>query len=177
MVAVLVSLMFLAMQFCRWFLSLFSFYTGGEIQDGCEEKQFLELGRSGTITCYFDVPFHAILWYDSKDIADRAPIVRCVRDDDTEDGCVSGIHGVSPDGSLLIETVSLQHDRTFTVLKFSSEFEEPTKYLVEAIVTGRRCFRFSNNYPSPVLYVIHRDMIYFTSPYIRYDKNSASTFV
>ncbi|XP_071843125.1 uncharacterized protein [Apostichopus japonicus] len=45
------------------------------------------------------------------------------------------MYAVAVDGSLLIENIVLAHERTFAVLIFNSEFEEPITYHVDVITT------------------------------------------
>lgn len=51
-------------------------------------------------------------------------------------GYLSQEFDIHPNGSLVINSVSLFHDREFAVLKFQSKTEDPLRLVIEVIATG-----------------------------------------
>lgn len=133
-----ISLLYYKDLFC--FNCFIFIHADADVNNDCEPRQYLELGRKGTIKCSFDIGFHAIHWYDSVDTVQGKPIVSCISAEQSSGGCDNGMYAVAVDGSLLIENIVLAHERTFAVLIFNSEFEEPMTYYVDVITTGKNNF-------------------------------------
>lgn len=118
--------------FCKTFFFWgWLFYTNvSSIQEGCTSPQYLELGKTGNIQCFFLNDFFSVAWYNSTDIV-QEPILVMKSSVKSGTGYLSGEFDVYANGSLRINHVSLQHEEIFTVLKFDSNVADPNLFVIE----------------------------------------------
>ncbi|KAJ8051002.1 NLR family CARD domain-containing protein 4 [Holothuria leucospilota] len=96
-------------------LLIATFYCSGVHTKGtCESPQFLELYKRGIINCMFHEEFFSVLWYNTLEYLEYDPILDYQNTIKTGVGYESGEFDVYPNGSLIINRVSPQHD-FFTV--------------------------------------------------------------
>ncbi|KAJ8019403.1 hypothetical protein HOLleu_42044 [Holothuria leucospilota] len=112
--------------------ALFS-VSGEERHEYCKSPQHLELGTTGTIRCSFEEGFFGVFWYNSSDVEERAIITLKDTVKDGE-GYLSGEFDIQSDGSLIINHVSLRHDKVFTVVVFNSTLQDPVHLSVRVVV-------------------------------------------
>ncbi|PIK47018.1 hypothetical protein BSL78_16108 [Apostichopus japonicus] len=91
----------------------------------CATLQYLELFQSGTVQCAFEEGYLGIQWYDSTTIG-TPPIITFVKSVKGGSGYLSREYDVYPNGSLIINNVTLHHERIFSVSVAASE-DEPIK--------------------------------------------------
>ncbi|KAJ8048559.1 hypothetical protein HOLleu_00920 [Holothuria leucospilota] len=101
----------------------------------CVSPQYVELGRTGTINCTFQDDLFSLLWYDTADYKRNEPVLSYQRSVKTGVGYESGEYDIHPNGSLSINRVSLQHNRTFSVACIPTVEDVPTFINVGVIVT------------------------------------------
>ncbi|KAJ8033449.1 Protein NLRC5 [Holothuria leucospilota] len=86
----------------------------------CKSQQFLELGKTGYIECFFTKPFFGIFWFDSLDHVNNVPIAMLKDSVKSGDGYQAGEYDINPHGSLIITEVSPLHEKSFTVYKLET---------------------------------------------------------
>lgn len=107
------------------------FSQGEEI---CASPQYLELGKTGTIDCTFQERFFAVVWYNSTISTMDDPLLHYQSSLKLGPGYQSGEFDVFPNGSLIINNVSLQNDHTFRVVYMPSDEDAPYPIDVRIIV-------------------------------------------
>lgn len=104
--------------------------------DGCRSPQHLELGKNGTVSCYFSAGFYGIFWYNSTSYETDRPFLYYKEGEKTGRGYTSGEFDIHPNGSLVINNVSLEHDHFFTVVHIKRKEEaDPETHKVRVVVT------------------------------------------
>ncbi|KAJ8018728.1 hypothetical protein HOLleu_43122 [Holothuria leucospilota] len=91
----------------------------------------------GIIHCTFEENMFGVLWYNSTDFDIEEPIVTLFGTEKGGPGFLSGEFDVLFNGSLIINNVTLYHEHSFYVSKFSSQDDDPVSISVEIIVTGK----------------------------------------
>lgn len=109
--------------------------SGRQQNNTCVSPQYVELGGTGTINCTFQDDLFSLLWYDTPDYKQNEPVLSYQRSVKTGVGYKSGEYDIHPNGSLSINRVSLQHNRTFSVAYIPTEEDVPTFINVGVIVT------------------------------------------
>lgn len=128
--------------------------------EGCRSTQYLELHEPGTIQCFFREGFFGIYWYDSTETVKDIPILNFQGSTKSGTGFTSGEYDIHPNGSLIIHNVTVDHEKSFAVVKLNSSEQTPLQINVEIITTvhaphdfpiiktckgqGRACFRQVN---------------------------------
>lgn len=99
----------------------------------------LEIGKSGTISCSFPNDFSSVHWYYNLDVTDGPPTLSYELQDQTVngDGYDSGEFDINPDGSLIINNVSVHYETNFTVVKFQTLFEPPERFVISIITISK----------------------------------------
>ncbi|KAJ8034282.1 hypothetical protein HOLleu_21050 [Holothuria leucospilota] len=87
--------------------------------EGCESPQYLEINQRGTIQCTFQDDAFGIYWYNSTDTVEEKPILNFQGSMKSGIGFTSGEYDVHPNGSLIINNVTVRHDNNFTVVKLN----------------------------------------------------------
>ncbi|XP_071851550.1 uncharacterized protein [Apostichopus japonicus] len=111
-------------------------FTFGDKQ-GCISPQYLEIGKSGNISCSFNDGFYSIHWYYNLDVTEGPPTLSYERQQVAGEGYESGKFNINMDGSLIINNVSVQHETLFTAYEFETEQTLPKKHDVEIITIVR----------------------------------------
>lgn len=98
--------------------------------EGCESPQYLEINQRGTIQCTFQDDAFGIYWYNSTDTVEEKPILNFQGSMKSGIGFTSGEYDVHPNGSLIINNVTVRHDNNFTVVKLNLQEEIQTQYTI-----------------------------------------------
>lgn len=109
-------------------------WTGAETSQGCTSPQYLELGKTGTIACSFEEGFYGVYWYNSTDVQQAFPMIYLSSSAKYGNGYTTGEFDIYPNGSLLINNVTLQHDKVFTVTFLQSQRDAEIKINVLSVV-------------------------------------------
>ncbi|KAJ8041330.1 NLR family CARD domain-containing protein 4 [Holothuria leucospilota] len=109
--------------------------SGADLQEGCEPLQYLELGQRGTIQCYFREGFLGVFWYESEDFANDDPILSYKDSEISGAGYKSGEFSIWPNGSLIINNVSIAHDHVYTAIKLNTLDDDPFPHTVNVTTT------------------------------------------
>lgn len=116
---------------------IWMFYSSlGEVLEGCQSPQYLQFRKLGIIHCNLNDTFSAVFWYDSTNIFDDEPVVTFTHSIKGGQGYRSGEFDITPDGSLLILEVGLNHEKNFTMARFASLDENPSTFTVSVVVAG-----------------------------------------
>lgn len=100
----------------------------------CTSPQYLELGETDVIQCFFADGFLAVLWYNST--AEEA-ILTYKNNEKSGRGYMSGEFDIFPNGSLIIQNVSLSHERYFRVTEIKSQAGETESYPIAVKTFGK----------------------------------------
>ncbi|KAJ8051058.1 hypothetical protein HOLleu_04483 [Holothuria leucospilota] len=103
----------------------------------CEHRQYLELGKSGIISCSFQEGFFGVFWFNTTNYRSEEPILHFTQSSKTGVGYTSGEYDVLENGSLVIINVTFQHETSFTVAYFQSQRDAALYYDVKVVVLGR----------------------------------------
>lgn len=103
----------------------------------CNSPQYLELGRPGTINCDFGDDFLGVYWYNSTTLLDSDQIIYYSDYNKDGTGYLSGEFDILPNGTLIINNVSLHHEHVFTAVMFRTKVETTVPIYVMVIVTGK----------------------------------------
>ncbi|KAJ8049797.1 hypothetical protein HOLleu_02701 [Holothuria leucospilota] len=114
-----------------------SFCSDEHSEAKCISPQYLEIRTTSTIQCLFHQDFFAVLWYNSTDSLKDGPILEYQNMTKSGPGFTLGEFDIHQNGSLIINNVSLSHERTFMVGYLRFKFNEPTFINVEVLVTVR----------------------------------------
>lgn len=118
--------------------------SGINSKDECISPQFVELGKSGIVNCHFQESFYGVYWYNSTNVASD-PIAFLKDSVKGGEGYFSGDFDVNSDGSLKVNNVTLEHEKVFSVMKFTSSKDEPIFRSVRVITIVKP------NYSYPVI--------------------------
>ncbi|KAJ8021929.1 Nucleotide-binding oligomerization domain-containing protein 2 [Holothuria leucospilota] len=108
----------------------------GDVLEGCQSPQYLQFRKVGIIHCNLNDTFSAVFWYDSTNIFDDEPVVTFTHSIKGGQGYKSGEFDITPEGSLVILDVGLNHEKNFTMARFASLDENPSTSTVSVVVTG-----------------------------------------
>ncbi|KAJ8018082.1 hypothetical protein HOLleu_44125 [Holothuria leucospilota] len=110
--------------------------VGAQTTGTCESPQFLDLRERGIISCVFHEEFYRVLWYNTTEYLNNVPILDFQNKIKTGVGYESGEYDVYPNGSLIINRVSLQHD-SFTVAYLHTKKDVPIFIHIQVVVVGK----------------------------------------
>ncbi|PIK36063.1 putative NLR family CARD domain-containing protein 4 [Apostichopus japonicus] len=102
-------------------------------EDVCKTPQVLEIGKSGKIVCSFSEDFSSIHWYFNLDVKDGLPTISYSSNGVDGTGYTSGEFNIDPDGSLVINNVSVEHEAKFSVVEFETLQDLPREYEINII--------------------------------------------
>lgn len=112
----------------------FSLYTENSDENTeCAPIQYVEIGTRGLIQCSFNERLFAIAWYN---VNHRKGILLLQNDKKSGDGYVSGEFDIYPNGSLLINNVTANHESVFRVTKAISDSDASDSYVIYLHTTG-----------------------------------------
>lgn len=100
----------------------------------CDSPQYLELGKTATISCLFPENFFGVLWYNSSEFVFNDPLVDYRNFVKKGAGYTSGEFNIHNNGSLIINYVTLEHEHTFKVAYLPSEEDKPVFIDITVIV-------------------------------------------
>lgn len=90
------------------------------------------------ILCHFPDGFSSVHWYNTLNIIDDDPTLNYEGGSiKSGSGYDSGEFDIQFDGSLLINNVTLNHETTFTVTKFTDNEDSPRIYAVDVHTFGK----------------------------------------
>lgn len=120
-----------------WMFVLFGSYlllVEGSSQ-ACISPQYVELGRTATISCNFERRFYGVFWFNTTNItSSERPFMIITESQKSGRGYTSGEFDIKDNGSLIINKVSLQHDISFTVNVLYTSDGDPNIENVRVIV-------------------------------------------
>ncbi|KAJ8034300.1 hypothetical protein HOLleu_21077 [Holothuria leucospilota] len=127
-----------------WFTTIGCFiwliiYLGAHVSgyEGCQSPQYLELDETGIIQCSFMEGFFGLYWYNSTDTVTEEPILNLKGSARSGPGFISGEFDVHPNGSLIINHVTIYHHHEFSVVKLNTRDDHPTPHIVDVVTTGQ----------------------------------------
>ncbi|PIK41522.1 hypothetical protein BSL78_21625 [Apostichopus japonicus] len=91
-------------------------YVNGREWIGCFSPQYAEHSSEGYIRCTFPSAFRAVYWYDDVSSEDANPFLSYDNSVKTGDGYERGEFDVLKNGTLVINTVRLKHEKLFKAL-------------------------------------------------------------
>lgn len=101
----------------------------------CISPQYVELGRTATISCNFERRFYGVFWFNTTNItSSERPFMIITESQKSGRGYTSGEFDIKDNGSLIINKVSLQHDISFTVNVLYTSDGDPNIENVRVIV-------------------------------------------
>ncbi|XP_071852725.1 uncharacterized protein [Apostichopus japonicus] len=103
--------------------------------DKCQSPQYLQLGKKGVISCNYPGGFYGAFWYNSNNLTSDDRSFICLREGMIYGtGHDTGEYGVHPDGSLMINQVSTQHNHVFAVSTLATTDDDPIVEYVHVVV-------------------------------------------
>ncbi|XP_071852753.1 uncharacterized protein [Apostichopus japonicus] len=103
--------------------------------DKCQSPQYLQLGKKGVISCNYPGGFYGAFWYKSSKLTSNDRSFISLREGMIiGPGHDSGEYGVQPDGSLMINQVSTQHNHVFAVSTLTTTDDDPIVEYVHVVV-------------------------------------------
>ncbi|PIK41215.1 hypothetical protein BSL78_21922 [Apostichopus japonicus] len=103
--------------------------------DKCPSPQYLQLGKKGVISCNYPGGFYGAFWYKSNKLTSNDRSFISLREGMIiGPGHDSGEYGVLPDGSLMINQVSTQHNHVFAVSTLATTDDDPIVEYVHIVV-------------------------------------------
>lgn len=105
------------LDFALWVTFVGVFAHGFQTKEGCVTPQFVELGTTATVKCFFSGSHLGIFWYNSTDHINEDSLLSLRDSIKNGVGYSSGEFDIHANGSLIINNVSLEHDHEFTAVK------------------------------------------------------------
>lgn len=103
----------------------------------CASPQYVKLGTQGVISCAFPETFFGIYWYDHENVtSDDRPLISFVEGAKSGPGHVSDDYDIYPNGSLVINSVSILHNHFYGVTIVRSIDRDPMFYPISVVVFG-----------------------------------------
>lgn len=111
----------------------------------CESPQYLRIGQKGTIKCRFPESFFGVYWYLAQNLtSDDRPFLSYRQGSASGSGYDSGEYDADSNGSLIINTVSSQNNRYFTVTVLGSFTDDPQPKSIHVIVYATPVGQYPN---------------------------------
>lgn len=105
--------------------------------EGCISPQYAELGSQSTVHCTFNEGFYGVYWYNSTDIINDEPTLLFKGSEKSGTGYDSHEFDIHPNGSLIINHVTLSHDHQFAVVKLNSIEDTLIPNVIRVVTTVR----------------------------------------
>lgn len=106
--------------------------------DLCASEQYVELREVGIIQCNFGSHYYGAFWYNTTEHLTEPPFLYYKNSVKSGRGFESGEFDILPNGSLIINNVTIQHEHFFRVFMFLEEESDPTvQYDVYVKVVGK----------------------------------------
>ncbi|KAJ8049589.1 hypothetical protein HOLleu_02391 [Holothuria leucospilota] len=110
-------------------------FTLGLSRNTCPSIQYIAKGTIGMVDCHFKEGFHAVVWYNSADLATGKTIMQIIDGVKEGKGYDSGEYDICSNGSLIINNVTLGHEHNYTVVVLHSQNEDPILQQIKVVVT------------------------------------------
>lgn len=120
--------------------SILIFSISAVSNQGCGSPQYVELGKREVVKCSFIDGFVSINWYFNLDVTEGPPTIRFTNQEVTGEGYESGEFDITPDGSLIIKNVTVQHETRFTVYEVESPDDIPRRHYVDIVTIGKKLY-------------------------------------
>lgn len=102
--------------------------------EGCNSLQYLEIGMPGIIQCFFQEDLYAVSWF----YFERKESILLYKESEKRGiGYTSGEFDIFENGSLVIKNVSVDHETTYLVSKFTSVTHQPANYHITVKTIGK----------------------------------------
>ncbi|KAJ8048538.1 Protein NLRC5 [Holothuria leucospilota] len=108
---------------------------GIEADETCTAIQYVELGMSGMVNCNFNEGYFGVFWYNSTEYTNTGPIIYLRNSEKDGRGYSSGEFDIYPNGSLIINNATLQHDHFFTVIMLETSTAAPSPIFIQVVVS------------------------------------------
>ncbi|KAJ8018960.1 NLR family CARD domain-containing protein 4 [Holothuria leucospilota] len=103
----------------------------------CFSPQYVTMGSVGIIQCAFSEDVDTVFWYNTTDLLNSDTIITLQDAVKDGSGLDSGEFDIEPNGSLIINNVSLKHEGTYTVIKLDSPTSTPVTYTISVVVLAK----------------------------------------
>lgn len=103
----------------------------------CPSPQYIEYGSTGVIECSFREGFFGVIWYNSTDVFHKEAILILENSVKSGVGFLSGSFDVYPNGSLIINTASIVHEGTYTVIQLETPTTKTSVHFVSVFVIAK----------------------------------------
>ncbi|KAJ8048540.1 hypothetical protein HOLleu_00895 [Holothuria leucospilota] len=108
---------------------------GSEADVTCTAIQYIELGTSGMVNCKFDEGYFGVFWYNSTEYTYTRPVIYLQGSEKGGRGYKSGEFDIYPNGSLIINNATMQHDHFFTVIVLEALTDPPSPIFIQVVVS------------------------------------------
>lgn len=100
----------------------------------CSLIQYLEIGKSGLIQCSFNGSFSVVAWYNVDEMRSILLYQDGVK---SGDGYESGEFDIHANGSLVIQSVTVEHEAVYSVTRAISSAVSAVSYDIRVYTTGK----------------------------------------
>ncbi|KAJ8018488.1 hypothetical protein HOLleu_43495 [Holothuria leucospilota] len=100
----------------------------------CKTPQFIEIGAVGVIRCSFRDDISGALWYKLTTHLHGNAFLTLANSEKSGEGYLSGEFDIFPNGSLIIQNVSIKHEGTYKVTILETTASDPKTYFVNVSV-------------------------------------------
>ncbi|KAJ8042568.1 hypothetical protein HOLleu_09347 [Holothuria leucospilota] len=124
----------------------------------CQSPQYVIIGEEGIVECFFPNQFQAIVWHDSLNVTEA--LVTKIEKQDTGNikvsgsGYEDGIYDIFLNGSLIIPTVTIYHNRTFKVTVIDENLIVNATVVVVATEPKDDQKEYKHSFPTAALVII-----------------------
>lgn len=106
-------------------------HVGAGTVTSCHSPAYLEYGQNDIIRCNFPSNFESVFWYKNSD---QGPFISYENELTVGPGFDSGKFVITPDGSLLIYNVNLEHEKRVRVFVHYEGWEDDIRQEIDVIV-------------------------------------------
>ncbi|KAJ8018841.1 hypothetical protein HOLleu_42953 [Holothuria leucospilota] len=100
----------------------------------CRTPQFIEIGSVGIIQCSFRDDISGALWYKPTTFLRGNAFLTLANSVKSGEGFLSGEFDIYPNGSLIIQNVSIKHEGTYQVAILDTAASDPKIYFVNVFL-------------------------------------------
>ncbi|KAJ8049869.1 NLR family CARD domain-containing protein 4 [Holothuria leucospilota] len=100
----------------------------------CVSTQYIEINSTGTIQCSFQEGFFGVIWYNSTDLFHDEAVLTMKDSVKSGRGFTSGKLDIYPNGSLIINNVSIADEGNYTVIKLETSQQKDKPYVISVSV-------------------------------------------
>lgn len=109
----------------------------GLLREECKSRQYVTLETVGVIQCFFQADVYGVLWYHSADLFHNDAILSMENSVKSGKGFLTGEFDIYPNGSLVINNVSVMHEGKYTVVKLQTLTSDAVSYSVNVSVIAK----------------------------------------